>query len=135
MGGERVEAPLPSDSTREHPVLDCPEPACVEATHADPALLLPRHEARPGEDLEVLVHGRERHRQGRRKIGHARRRPRQPVEDRPPCRVRQSPECGVKQGRVTVKHLLKYIELADTSSQARSGKKGELVGVRVPDHR
>ena len=96
MDGQSVEAPLPCDSTREYPVLDGPEPLWVEATPADAALLFPRHEVRPRENLEVLVNGGERHRQRPRKIGHARRSPRQPVEDRPSSWVRESTECGVK---------------------------------------
>ena len=107
MGGQSVEALLPCDATREYPVLDRPEPPRVETTPAHAAPLLPRHEAGARENLEVLVDGRKRHRQRCRKIGHARRSPRQPVEDRPPSWVRQGTECGVKPGRLMIKHPLK----------------------------
>ena len=107
MGGQSVEAPLPCDSTGEYPVLDGLEPLCVEATPAHAALLLPRHEVRPREKLEVLLNRGERHRQRRREIGHARRGLGQPIDDGASSWIRQRTECGVERGRLMIKHLLK----------------------------
>jgi len=107
MGGQSVEALLPCDSTREYPVFDRPEPRGVETTPAHATPLLPHHQPRACENLEVLVDGGERHRQWRRKIGYARRSTGQPVEDRPPSWVRQGSECGVELGRLMIKHILK----------------------------
>jgi len=118
MSGKSVEAPLPSDSTREYPVLDRPEPSCVEATPAHAALLLPYHEARTRENLEVLLDRGERHRQRGRKIGNAVRSPGQPVENRPSSRIGQGTKCGVERGGLIIKHLLKYIDRWGASSQA-----------------
>src|SRR5262245_53983981 len=108
MRGERVEAELPGAPPREDPLLRGAEALRLEAAPAHPAALLRRHQAGPGEHLEVLVDAGERHRERRGEVRDAPRPVAEALDDRPARRVGKRPEGVVERVGLTLKHILKY---------------------------
>jgi hypothetical protein len=78
-----------------------------EAAAPDAPFLLPDEQPGPLEDRQVLGNGGQRHRERPRQFADRGIRSREPREDRPPRRVRQSRERRVERRRI-VNHTVKY---------------------------
>src|ERR671936_941070 len=104
---EPVEAPFPACTTLMDPALGRLERRDLDRAGPNPADLFGADEAALLQQLQVLEHGRERHRQRPCEIAHRGRAPREPVDDRPAARVGKRVKDAVER-RILLKHLLKY---------------------------
>src|SRR5919201_55454 len=104
---EPVEAPFPACTTLMDPALGRLERRDLERAGPNPAHLFGADEPAMLQQLQVLEHGRERHRQRPCKIAHRGRALREPVNDRPAARVGKRVKDAVER-RILLKHLLKY---------------------------
>src|ERR671936_97399 len=104
---EPVEAPFPACTTLMDPALGRLECGDLDRGGPNPADLFGADEAAVLQQLQVLEHGRERHRQRPCEIAHRGRALRKPVDDRPAARVGKRVKDEVER-RILLKHLLKY---------------------------
>ena len=135
MRRQRIQPTLPCEASRQDPLLHLAKPPPVEATPPDAAPFLPCHQARRRQDLQVLVHRRQRHRQPLREVGDARAAAREAFDDRPARRVRQGAEGAVERGGLIVKHRLKCSARGASESSApaagRSPGPAPCIGLRL----
>src|ERR671936_338402 len=104
---EPVEAPFPACTTLMDPALGRLERRDLDRAGPNPADLFGADEAALLQQLQVLEHGRERHRQRPCEIAHRGRALREPVNDRPAARVGKRVKDPVER-RILLKHLIKY---------------------------
>src|SRR5919198_434841 len=93
---EPVEAPFPACATLMNPALGRLEGRDLDRAGPNPANLFGADEATVLQQLQVLEHGRERHRQRPCELAHRGRALREPVNYRPAARVGQSMKNAVE---------------------------------------
>src|SRR5919109_1320602 len=104
---EPVEPPFPACTTLMDPALGRLERRDLDRAGSNPADLFGADEAAVLQHLQVLEHGRKRHRQRLCEIAYRGRALREPVNDRPAARVGKRVKDPVER-RISLKHLLKY---------------------------
>src|SRR5919201_5322527 len=109
---EPVEAPFPACTTLMDPALGRLERRDLDRAGPNPADLFGADEAAVLQYLQVLEHGRKRHRQRPCELAHRGRALREPVNYRPAARIGKRVKDAVER-TILLKHLLKYSAGAD----------------------